>query len=174
MKHTPLINDDEWQALRGLASEQGMPSASMRQAWHWYNTRVLLLSVIVFGFAGVLLGFHESLVLKLGVAWDQEPIYRDYFVLRGWLLIAFGLVGLWSWFRDWRVVQVQGAFLLVALITFAIDSVLIYAQDQSPGLGFAMSLLARLIAIACMAMNVWRADALPPLAERRWLWWHGR
>ena len=89
-------------------------------------------------------------------------------------MIAFGLVGLWSWVRDWRVVQVQAAFLLVALITFAIDSVLIYAQDQSPGLGFAMSLLARLIAIACMAMDVWRADALPPLAERRWLWWHGR
>ena len=168
----PLINEDEWQALRGLVSAEPEPSAAIRQAWHWYNTRIQILTLIVFGFAAVLISFADRLPVTLNLPFAQHAMYSNYFMLRGGLLIAIGLVGLWSWCADWRMLQVQGALLLLGVITFAIDWILVYNNVQGEhGLGYHMMVPARVLGNACLALNLWRADALPPRGERKLLWW---
>ena len=169
----PLLNEDEWHALRDFDAVAEPPSALQRQAWHWYNTRVTMITLVVFAFAGVLLSFPTTLAMKFDISPELQTTYRDYFVLRGWLLAVYGIVGLWAWCRDRYFVQVQGFLLLIALVTFAIDSVLIYGHaPEMPGTGFTMGLLARILAIGLLAINMFRQDALPPVSECKILWWY--
>lgn len=167
-----IINEDEWQALRALGQDEPVVSAATQQAWHWYNTRVTLISIVVFGYVAILLTMPGLMASKFDVDASMQRLFRDYFILRGLLLLAFGLTGLVSWLKDWHVVKVQGVLLALSLMTFAIDVVLVYGQVPSvPGTGFAMSLLARVVAVGCLAMNVWRAQALPPMSQRKIFCW---
>jgi cytochrome c oxidase subunit IV len=158
----PVLTSEELGALLTPRQQQALLGVDLNFRWRHAFLLSFCLAYIV-----RLFFFPEVAIQYFNFAGEDVGRKMLFLQMRGWVVLAGTLVYLFSYTRDWHFAKVSLVIFAMALSSFVLDLVNIYAfsTEATPKLVTAM-ILVRLMALYLLLLNALRAERLPPMPRR--------
>jgi len=155
----PVLTSEELGALMTQPLQQALLGIDLNFRW-----RHAFLFTFCLAFIIRLLFLHEFAIENFNFAGEDVLRKMLYLQIRGWVVLAGTFLYIYSYSRDWHFAKVSLIIFAMALSTFILDLVNIYAfsTEAAPKLIISIILL-RLMALYLMLLNALRAERLPPM-----------
>jgi len=167
-KHSPLLSDEELQALYAR-NPSDAPSRASSQADSWFKYRMLFLLAIVLSYAVKLLFFPDIAASNYHMDGRADGEMARYFSQRGLFLVLGTSVYLYAYLHDWHFEKVAIGFFSGAIIALVMDYFNVYQfMKDTPTQAMTALIGLRLLGVWCLFLNAVRARRAPPMPRRLW------
>lgn len=160
----PIVSAAELEALISGWGRQGTDDVD-----RFYPLRMAFLFLAVTGFAMVLLLLPSEVARQVATPGSGLSLERAtrFFYVRGWVQLLTVLLGLYAYFRAWYPGLVFGALGLTAGVLLVVDLLIIYPPfADGPSVVFTGVIALRLLAVACLFLNMLNGLRLPQGRQR--------